>query len=312
MLAGSPGAGKGVVRSQLLAEEAQRFTVVDPDEFKVLLIRAAVEDGSIESMMPPEAAARGVRLAPMELAALVHEESSYLAHRFRERAIARGENVVIDGVMANEGKVLGLASQLAGAGYDIRVVDVEVPAQLSRERILQRWVEQTVSGGLGGRWVPSEYRESVFDCPDGTRSRSDIAARSVAERNDAVSSYERYFTTVQEARQPGCVPRLTDRLRRDASGQLRAEPLPAVSAQSLAQSSRPSVQQVPSQAGASRPSVGRADTDTARGPVRERGRGTDGRSATRRYLSGEIGRRLGQRPNRPEDGGAPYRARGPR
>ena len=226
-----------------------------------------------------------MRLAPMELAALVHEESSYLAHRFRELAIARGENVVIDGVMANEGKALGLASQLAGAGYDIRVVDVEVPAELSRERILQRWVEQTVSGGLGGRWVPSEYRESVFDSPDGTRSRSDIAARSVAERNNAVSSYERYFTTVQEARQPGCAPYLTDRLRRDSNGQLRAEPLPAVSAQPLALSARPPVQQVPSQAGASRPSVGRADTDTARGPARERGRGADGRSRSEEHTS---------------------------
>ena len=36
------------------------------------------------------------------------------------------------------------------------------------------------------------------------------------------------------------------------------------------------------------------------------------RSATRRCVGGEIERRLGQRPSRPEGGGVPYRARGPR
>lgn len=37
--------------------------------------------------MPSEAVYRGVTVAPMELAALVHEESSYLAARVRQQAI---------------------------------------------------------------------------------------------------------------------------------------------------------------------------------------------------------------------------------
>lgn len=37
MLAGPPGAGKGSIRQQVLQEERRRFTIVDPDEFKMLL-----------------------------------------------------------------------------------------------------------------------------------------------------------------------------------------------------------------------------------------------------------------------------------
>ncbi|RLP07497.1 zeta toxin family protein [Propionibacterium australiense] len=206
MLAGPPGASKGTIRDQVITETGQRFTIVDPDEFKVLLVRAAVEDGSIEKLMPPEAAERGTPLAPMELAALVHEESSHLASQVREDAIALGENIVIDGVMANQGKALHLATQLARAGYDIQVVDVEVPAEVSRRRILQRWMEQTRTSELGGRWVPSEFRESVFDTPDGTNSRSDKAARTVAEQIPQVSQYRRFFTTTEQARQPPAHP----------------------------------------------------------------------------------------------------------
>lgn len=226
MLAGPPGAGKGLIRDQVVAEAGQRFTVVDPDEFKVLLIRAAVEDGSIERMMPPEAAARGVELAPMELAALVHEESSYLAGVVREDAIARGENVVCDAVLSNEDKAVRLAGHLADAGYDVQVVDVEVPAEVSRQRIAQRWVEQTQASELGGRWVPSEFRESVFDA-QGANSRCDQVARAVAEQVGEVSRYRRFFTSAEEARQVVATPRLTQELRRDQGGHLRAVPVPS-------------------------------------------------------------------------------------
>lgn len=220
LLAGPPGAGKGTIRNRIIAGTGQRFTIVDPDEFKTLLIRAAIDDGSINKLIPPEAAEHGINLTPMELAALVHEESSSLAGRVRNDAIELGENVVIDGVMANKDKALRMANQLAQAGYTIQVIDVEVPAEISRERITQRWAEQTLAGGLGGRWVPSEYRVSVFDTTDGTNSRCDQAARAVAENNPRVARYARYFTTAEQAHQ-GAEPRLTDLLHRDENGRLR-------------------------------------------------------------------------------------------
>lgn len=46
--------------------------------------------------------------------------------------------------------------------------------------------------------------------------------------------------------------------------------------------------------------------------VERRGSTQERRSETRRRVGGEIERRLGQRPSRPEGGGAPYRGRGPR
>lgn len=218
MLAGPPGAGKGSIRQQVLQEERQCFTIVDPDEFKMLLIRAAVEDLSIDRLMPSEAVYRGVTVAPMELAALVHEESSYLAARVRQQAIRRGENVLLDAVLSNEDKALRLAGQLVQGSYDIQVVDVEVPAEVSRHRIIQRWVSQTMASDLGGRWVPSEFRDNVFDVQGEANSRCEKAARAVAEQVAEVSRYRRYFTSKEEARQLNATPRLMDDICRGVAG----------------------------------------------------------------------------------------------
>ena len=221
MLAGPPGSGKGTIRDQVISEIGQQFTIVDPDEFKTLLMEDARDRGWLDDLIPDEVRRSGFTIKPMEMAALVHEESSYLAQQVRDTALAAGENVVIDSVMAREPAALQNARDLERHGYGIEVVSVQVPQELSQARILQRWATDSAKP-LGGRWVPSEYRHDVFAGDHKAASWPDRNARTVAEQVNAVERYRRYFTTMEMAaiNQPA---RLTHDLRRGKDGRLRGQ-----------------------------------------------------------------------------------------
>ncbi len=208
VLAGPPGAGKSTVLADVLGEHRGKYLVIDADEFKRSLLREAQVDGSYDTWLMPDAIrereAQGEKFYPLELASLVHEESSYLAKILRADAVDAGDNIVIDTVLSNEADALALGRRLTAAGYDVVVIDVEVPYELSEERIRARWeyaYTTALDGGdsLGGRWVPSEYARDVFDGPGG-RSKPEAAARALAEATPAVSRYRVYRTTTEEAR----------------------------------------------------------------------------------------------------------------
>lgn len=212
ILAGPPGAGKSTQRRELLGDSEDGYLRIDADDFKEALLLHALEDGSYESYIVPKAIqtaeSAGERFFPMELASLVHEESSLLAKQLRDEAIARNDNVVIDAVLSSVDNALALGSQLEAAGYDVEVVNVEVSFEISEERIAQRWQESyelalTNANSadpherLGGRWVPSEYARDVFNGPF-DRSRSEVAAEALAKNCMAVKRYRR-FRTVRDA-----------------------------------------------------------------------------------------------------------------
>ncbi|AJW80074.1 zeta toxin family protein [Clavibacter michiganensis] len=204
LLAGPPGAGKSTTRDGILGGDSARYRSIDPDRFKELLLAEAMADGSYEQKILPASLgpASGTSLHPMELASLVHEESSFLANQLRDQAIRDGDNVVIDTVLGSAEKARSISAQLEAAGYDVQVVDVEVPFEVSEARIRQKWLEGNEAArrgeGLGGRWVPSDFARNVFDGPDG-RSRPEANARMVAEESPAVSRYRVYRTTAEQA-----------------------------------------------------------------------------------------------------------------
>lgn len=197
ILAGPPGAGKSTVLRKALGDDVDTFLRVDPDEFKGKLLQQAVADGSLDSIKPAEVRAleaTGEKFFPMDLAALVHEESSMLAAKARARAMADGDNLVVDGVLSNPQKALALARELEARGYRIHVIDVEVPADVSLRSIEQRW-EQDHVGALegrndhGGRYVPEPVVREVFDGPGGT-SKPQHSAERVAHAVPAVERYQ--------------------------------------------------------------------------------------------------------------------------
>ena len=222
VLAGPPGAGKSTVLHQILGDKHGQYRVLDADKFKEALLDTAVQDGSYNTWIKPAEVqaleAQGHRFYPLELASLVHEESSMLMKTLRDESIARGDNIVIDSVLSDETNALALGEKLEKAGYSIHVVDVEVPFEVSQQRIQQRWLQarqeaEQDGSGLGGRWVPSEFARTVFDGPDG-KSKPEHAAQQLALRCGAVTEYRLFRTTTAQAQAATSVPTLERHLAR--------------------------------------------------------------------------------------------------
>ena len=214
VLAGPPGAGKSTTLDRLVPPESQaQWHRVDADHFKEVLLRRAQADGSYENfLVPPEVReleASGERFFPLEMASLVHAESSMLAQAAREDLIDRGRNLIIDTVLSNPRNAVLMGAELEEAGYRVEVIDVECSFKESRDRIAGRWqggyvagLESTDPAHLGGRWVPSEYPGTLFvDGEDGSRPRQ--AAQALTERCGAVVGSRRYVAATapgEEAR----------------------------------------------------------------------------------------------------------------
>lgn len=119
ILAGPPGAGKSRTIADVLGNEKASYLVVNADDFKELLLERAVDDGTYEEFLKPQEVrdleAQGEQFFPLELAALVHRESSFIAGRLRNLAMAEGLNIIIDGVLVNRSKALALGRQLEPA-----------------------------------------------------------------------------------------------------------------------------------------------------------------------------------------------------
>ncbi|MBM7411925.1 putative ABC-type ATPase [Clavibacter michiganensis] len=268
LLAGPPGAGKTSVRLTALGDRGKEFLVIDADEFKGRLLHEAVADGSYDSWIKPTAVrereASGETFHPMELSSLVHAESADLADELRVRAIAEGRDVVIDTVLSSDTKARQIMGELERAGYDVQVMDVEVPREVSEERIRKRWREGNERAdkgeGLGGRWVPSEFGSWVYGAPAGG-SRPETNARMVAEESPAVSRYRVYRKTAEQERED---PRAPAVLETDMTRATRGGPLvPTRSGERIVPQARP----LPGITRAGRTAPGRA------GPARvDRGR----------------------------------------
>lgn len=116
VLAGPPGAGKSTALAEQIRGEVDGWLVVDADDFKTRLLREAIADGSYDQLLkPPEVQDReraGEPFFPLELASLVHEESSRLADDLRQEAMEAGTNIVIDTVLSKPDKAVQLGQEL--------------------------------------------------------------------------------------------------------------------------------------------------------------------------------------------------------
>jgi len=204
ILAGPPGAGKSRVRDAVILSSGipiDHWRIIDADDFKARLLDAAIQDGSYMTSIVPqeirEAMADGERFYPLELASLVHEESSLLVRAARADAIAADENVVLDTVLSSPSTALEIGKQLRAADYEITVVEVELERDASIARSQERWregyvkAEEGTGTQLGGRWVPEELPASLYE-PGKTDSRCRDAAHGLAHSQGAVTRYEEH------------------------------------------------------------------------------------------------------------------------
>ncbi|MFF3264977.1 zeta toxin family protein [Streptomyces sp. NPDC002932] len=199
LTSGPPGAGKGTSLGLLRTRQGDNtelgqaleqahgvdpgeYVVLDPDQFKEAIIR----HGGAPSL--PSAAyvlPGGRKLAPAELAPLVHRESSFLQDTFESWARVQGFNLLYDGVMKNFDKTLTLLGDLEREGYARRVVlSVEVPMQTSLEQNALRWQAGRAEfdagrDSYGGRMAPEPLIHALY--PQGVKASFSVA-RSNAER----------------------------------------------------------------------------------------------------------------------------------
>ncbi|MEU1377891.1 zeta toxin family protein [Streptomyces triculaminicus] len=226
--AGPPGAGKSSVLpgvQERLSSEGWRQ--VDPDAFKDKLLEQALKDGSFSKLVPEGMGQPGEQFYPRELAALVHNESGMLAMEAQAQALQSGENVVIDGTLANEQWSNQLVDMLDKNGYSVHVVDVETSQDVAQERVNGRWQGpyeevqekaaqgQDVSKELGGRWVPNEVVGYMY--PDGNDGRAISAdnAEKLIQNHAAVKEVDRYYTPHSKA-----APERMESWQRVASGKV--------------------------------------------------------------------------------------------
>lgn len=94
VMAGPPGAGKGTVQRERL-NDVPGYVQCDPDMFKEKIIQHELDSGNLDRLKTPlvkELEAQGYTFAPMEFAALVHEESSMLSRKLQKALRKDGTN----------------------------------------------------------------------------------------------------------------------------------------------------------------------------------------------------------------------------
>lgn len=165
--AGVPGAGKSTMLAHRVDDTAN-YRQLDADVVKVALIEKALKDGLYDDLLS-RTLDDGYNIAPLELAALVHRESTILIDVIRAECIARRENVIIEGTLTWPGHADVIYDQLAAAGYRrILVLGVEVERAVAHRQALSRWWNDRVAwsaGGniLGGRYTPAYAIDDGYD-----------------------------------------------------------------------------------------------------------------------------------------------------
>lgn len=177
--AGPPGAGKSTLLAQQITD-LQGYRRLDADEVKDHLIRQAVTDGIYNDLLDHRLA-DDHPIAPRELAALVHHESTALIDQIRQICTDRQENVLIDGTLRWPDHGRRLLTELAAADYtSVQIIGVEVPRALAHERAVGRWWtvrEQWKTGAddLGGRYTPPAAIDSCYPAVGGRSICADNA-----------------------------------------------------------------------------------------------------------------------------------------
>ncbi|NCW68600.1 MAG: hypothetical protein EBV86_08520, partial [Marivivens sp.] len=137
ILIGPPAAGKSTLANPIAIE--QRAAIIDSDEIKKVMPEY---QGGIGAMA-------------------VHEESSEIAKGLLNTVKDFGLNMVIPKVGENPASIRKLQQQLKDAGYEVKLVNMEVAYEEARRRMFGRFVDK-------GRLINPDYVRMVGDNPTST------------------------------------------------------------------------------------------------------------------------------------------------
>jgi predicted ABC-type ATPase len=154
MAGGLGGAGKTTVLTKFAGIDTSQYLTLNPDEIKEELVNRGL-------------APKAEGYSPMEMSALLHEESSHVTKMLAAIAQDEGINVMWDITMSGATrKTQAKIKDLKDKGYSVDGVFVDIPVETSVERAMARYrrgLEQFLEGkGNGGRYVPPAIiRENV-------------------------------------------------------------------------------------------------------------------------------------------------------
>lgn len=110
------------------------YRSLDADVVKDHLIEQALSDGDYAELLGTELA-EGAPLAPRELTALVHDESTALIDQIRRLCLDRGENVLIEGTLWWPGQGPKVYEELVRAQYTSQCArNAQALAEAARNR----------------------------------------------------------------------------------------------------------------------------------------------------------------------------------
>ena len=134
---GPPASGKSSISNPI----ARKYdaTIIDSDEAKKLL--------------PEYAGGVGANA--------VHAESKAIIKQMEDIAIDEGDNLVIPTVGENAEKIRDRIDRYQNAGYNVQIVDVQVPAEEAAIRMFRRFYKT-------GRMIPTDYLNRVGNKPSAT------------------------------------------------------------------------------------------------------------------------------------------------
>lgn len=166
VMGGGGASGKGTVKKMLRAKgviQAADAVDIDADEIK----------GKIPEYSEPW------KVGDSRGAAIVHEESSMLSKKVRERAIDGKFDVILDVTLGNPEKGVEAIKDLQEKGYEVRLFGVNIDPENAVARAIQRGFDPE----RGGRFVP------LLDLLKAHKGFS-IGFESYADAADTVQLYE--------------------------------------------------------------------------------------------------------------------------
>lgn len=169
MTAGAAGAGKSTAIRAVLGASTDEYRRLDADEVKDHLLNDALATGLFDDLLS-RTLADGRPIAPRELAALVHHESTQIWDALWRHCVGRGEQIIIEGTLSWPPLGAILLGELWAAGYTtVRVIAVDVPESVAQQRAIDRWwpVRTANTAPLGGRFTPPDVIASAY-LPDGS------------------------------------------------------------------------------------------------------------------------------------------------
>lgn len=168
--AGAPGAGKSTSLREHVPDLAD-YRILDPDIIKDDLIEQALRDGIYDNLLS-RTLDDGHTVAPRELAALVHRESTQLIDQIRRICIKQQENIVVEGTLTWKGLAPELVAEFTEGDYQsLEVMAIEADRATAHEQALYRWWsdrQQWVDGTdrLGGRFTPPAAIDTCYTDAD--------------------------------------------------------------------------------------------------------------------------------------------------